>query len=176
MTSVVNITRFFAEARNNHKKVAGTPNDDHVVAFKEDLLNVCLQIAFKGADAGESSGAILEDARYRVAFATNTPYDRQVAARVNYDPNLQADNPAHSAKEENWAASTRNQSRKRVTKSGANDYLLRLVDPTWLRLLRNETTFFTRVTPVKILSKLTKASGGLERVETVNLIVSLTQL
>ena len=63
MTSVVNITRFFAEARNNHKEVAGTPNDDHVVAFKEDLLNVCLQIAFEGTDAGDPYGSILEDAR-----------------------------------------------------------------------------------------------------------------
>ena len=42
MTSVVKITRLFAEARNNCTKVAGTPNDDHVVAFKEDLLNACL--------------------------------------------------------------------------------------------------------------------------------------
>ena len=42
MTSVIDITRLFAEAHDNHTKFAGTPNDDHVVAFKEDLLNVCL--------------------------------------------------------------------------------------------------------------------------------------
>ena len=42
MTPVVKITRLFAEARDNCTKVAGTPNNDHVVAFKEDLLNVCL--------------------------------------------------------------------------------------------------------------------------------------
>ena len=40
MTSVVKITRLFAEARKNRTKVAGTLNNDHVVAFKEDLLNV----------------------------------------------------------------------------------------------------------------------------------------
>ena len=107
---------------------------------------------------------------------TNTPYDRQVAERANYDPNLQSDNPACRAKEENWSASTRNQLRKRAIERGANDYLLRLVDPTWLRPLKNEITFFARVTPVKMLSELTKASGGLERVKTVNLLVSLTQL
>ena len=33
MTSVFEITRFFAEARNN-KKISGIPNDDHVVNFK----------------------------------------------------------------------------------------------------------------------------------------------
>ena len=42
MTSIVKITRLFAEARDNGTKVAGTPNDDHIVAFKEDLLNVSL--------------------------------------------------------------------------------------------------------------------------------------
>ena len=63
MTSVVEITRLFAEVRENLTKVAGTPSDDHVVAFKEDLLNVCLQIAFEGTNAGNPSGAILEDSR-----------------------------------------------------------------------------------------------------------------
>ena len=109
-------------------------------------------------------------------MATNTPYDRQVAARANYDPDLQADDPARRSKEENWEASTRNQLRKRDIERGTNDYLLRLIDLTWIRPLKNETTFFTRVTPVEMLSELTKASGGLERVDTVDLLVSLTQL
>ena len=152
MTSIVVITRLFAEARENCKKVAGTPNEEHVVAFKEDLLNICLYIAFEGTNASDPSGAILEDTRYQAAAATNTPYDRQVAARASYDPDLQADNPTRRSKEENWAASTRNQLRKRAIERGANDYLLRLVDPTCLRPLKNETTFFTRVTPVEMLS------------------------
>ena len=176
MTSVVRITRLFAEARNNCMKVAGTLKYNHAVAFKEYLLNICLQIAFEGTNAGDPSGAILEDTCYRVTVASNTPYNRQVVARANFDPDLQSDAPVRHAKEENWAASIRNQSRKRAIKCSANDYLLRLVDPTWLRLLKNDTTFFTRVTPVEILSELTKASGSLERVDTVDLLVSLTQL
>ena len=72
--------------------------------------------------------------------------------------------------------STRNQSRKRATERGANDYLLRIVDPTWLRPLKNETTFFTRVMTIKMLAKLSKASGVLERVDTFDLLVSLNQL
>ena len=176
MTSVVEITHLFPEARDNHTKVAGTPNDNHIVAFKEDLLNVCLQITFKDTDTGDPSSAILKYARYRFAVATNTPYDRQVAAHANYDPNLQADDPALRAKEENWATSTRNQSPKRAIERGAKNCILRLVDPTWLCLLKNETTFFTRVTPVDMLSELTNASNGLKRVNTVELIVSLTQL
>ena len=74
------------------------------------------------------------------------------------------------------AASTRNRSRKSAIECGTNNYLLRVVDLTWLRLLKNETTFFTRLTPIDMLAELTKASGGLERVDTVNLLVSLTQL
>ena len=79
----------------------GTPNDDHVVKFKEYFLNVCLQIVFKGTNAGDPSGAILKDPRCQVAVATNIPYDRQVAAHAHYDPDLQSDNPACRAKEEN---------------------------------------------------------------------------
>ena len=71
-------------------------------------------------------------------------------------------------------AITRNQSCKRAIERGANNYLLRLVTLTWLRLLKNETTFFTRVTLVEMLSEITEASGGLKRVNTVNLLVSLT--
>ena len=154
----------------------GNPNDNHVFNFKEVLLNVCLQITFKGTDAGNPSVNILEDARYQVTVSTSTPYDRQVAAHANYDPNLKADDPTCRAKEENWATSTRNQSRKRAIERGANDYLLKLVDPTWIRPLKNETTFFIRVTPIKILDELTKASGSLERVDSVELLVALTQL
>ena len=44
---------------------------------------------------------------------------------------------------------------KRAIKRGANDYLLRIVNPTWLHPPKNETTFFTRVTPVEMLSELT---------------------
>ena len=62
MTSVVEITRLFVEARDNRTKFSGTPNDDHVVNFKEDLLKVCLQISFEGTESGDPSGAILEDA------------------------------------------------------------------------------------------------------------------
>ena len=45
--------------------------------------------------------------------------------------------------------------RKRAIKRGSNNYLLRIVDPTWLRPLKKKTTFFTRVTPVEMLSELT---------------------
>ena len=99
MTSVVDITRLFAEAHDNHTKVAGKPNNDHAVLFKEDLLNVCLQIAFKDTDAGDPSGAILEDAWYQVAIVMNTFYDCQVVAHANYDPDLQADDTVCQAKE-----------------------------------------------------------------------------
>ena len=76
MTSGLEITCLFAEAHDNQTKVAGTPNNNHVVTFKEDLLDVCFQIAFEGTKDGNPSGAILEGARYQVAVATNTPYDR----------------------------------------------------------------------------------------------------
>ena len=96
--------------------------------------------------------------------------------RANYDPDLQSNDPARRYKEENWSDSTRNQLRKCAIKRGTNDYLLRLVKPTWLCPLKNETTFFTRVTPINMLAKLTKARGGLEQVDIVDLLVSLTQL
>ena len=72
--------------------------------------------------------------------------------------------------------STRNQSRKHAIKRGANDYLLRIVNPTWIHPLKNKTTFFTRVTPIVMLAEITKASIGLELVATANQLVSLTQL
>ena len=83
--------------KKNKKK--GTSKKHHVVTFKEDLLNVCPQIAFKGTDVGDPSGASLEDACYQVAVSTSTPYDRQVAARVNYNSNCKTDDPARRAEE-----------------------------------------------------------------------------
>ena len=46
MTSVDDIGRLFKAACDGHANVAGTPSEDDVISFKEDLLNMCLQIAF----------------------------------------------------------------------------------------------------------------------------------
>ena len=73
-------------------------------------------------------------------------------------------------------ASTRNQLCKRAIERGANDHLLKIVDPTWLCPLKKDTTFFTRVTPINMHSNLTKSSGSHNQADTVNLLVSLTQL
>ena len=99
MPSIVKITRLFAEASNNRKKVSSTPNDDHVVNFKEELLSICLQIAFEGTDTSDPSAAIPGDARYQAAVSTSLPYDHQVAACANYDPNLEVEDPTRRAKE-----------------------------------------------------------------------------
>ena len=101
--------------------------------FKEDLLNVTSQITFEGTDGGDPSGAILSDAKYKSANATDLSYDGQLAARANYDAFILDNDPARRSKEENWSAGTRNQSRKRTIESGACAYLLALVDETWLR-------------------------------------------
>ena len=121
MNSVIETTRLFVEACDNRKRVSGTPNDDHVVKLKEDLLNVCLQSLFEGTNASDPPGAILEVACYQVDVSKSTPRNRQIVVRANYDPNLKANNPACCAKEENCAASTRNHSRKRAIDRGAND-------------------------------------------------------
>ena len=64
--------------------------------------------------------------------------------------------------------------RKCAIKRGANNYLFMLINPTWLRPLKNETTFLTRMTPVEMLSETTKTSSGLERFDTADLLVSIT--
>ena len=75
-----------------------TPNDDHVVNFKEGVLNVCLQITFEDTNTSNPYGAIPEDARYQVAVSTSTLYNQQVAVCANYKPNLKVNDPARRAK------------------------------------------------------------------------------
>ena len=88
----------------------GPPNDDHTLKFKEDLLNMTFQITFEGTDGGDPSGAILSDANYKAANATAVSYDRQLAARANYDVSILDNDPDRLSKEENWSAGTQNQS------------------------------------------------------------------
>ena len=63
MTSVAEIIRLFQLAANKQSKVDGSPNNDHTLIFKEDLLNVTFQITFEGTNSGDPSGAILSDAK-----------------------------------------------------------------------------------------------------------------
>ena len=134
------------------------------------------QITFEGTDSGDPSGAILSDAKYKAANVTAVSYDRQLAARANYDVLILDNDLARRSKEENWSAGTRNQSRKRAIERGACAYLLALVDETWLRPLNNKITFYTKVTPIEMLDQLTTASGGLKRVDIVDLLFSLAHL
>ena len=128
MTSVAEIIRLFQSAANDQSKVDRPPNDNHTLKFKEDLLNVTLQITFEGTNGGDPSGAILADAKYKAANSTTVSYDRQLAARANYDATIKENDPARRSKEENWSAGTRNQACKRAIERGACAYLLALVD------------------------------------------------
>ena len=137
---------------------------------------MCLQIVFKGADTGDLSGAILEDARYKRVSMSRTPYDRQLAARNNYDYSIAVENPLCRSKEENWAAGTRNQARKHTIECGANDYIINIVNKTWIHPMKDPDTFFTCFTPVQLLAQLCLAIRGLRRIDIFDLLVSLTQL
>ena len=114
MTSVAEIICLFQSASDKQSKVDGPPNDDYTLIFKEDLLNMTFQITFEGTNSGDPSGAILYDAKYKAANATAVSYDRQLAARANYDASILDNYPACRSKEESWSAGTRNQSRKRT--------------------------------------------------------------
>ena len=46
----------------------------------------------------------------------------------------------------------------------------------WFRALKNEITFYTKLTPIEMLAQLTTASGGLKRVNIVDLLFSLAHL
>ena len=78
MTSADNIGHLFKVAHNSHARVDVTLSNNNVISFKEDLLNVFLQIAFEGMDTGDPSSAILERARYKRINMTGTLYDWQL--------------------------------------------------------------------------------------------------
>ena len=63
-----------------------------------------LLVVSKGTDSGDPSGAILSDATYKATNATAVSYDRQLAARANYNALILDNNPARCSKEENWYA------------------------------------------------------------------------
>ena len=99
MTSVDGIVRLFKAAHYGHMNVDDAPSNDHIISYKEDILNMYLQIVFEGEDTGDLSGAILEDARYKRVSMSRTPYDRQLAARNNCDYSISVDNPLFQSKE-----------------------------------------------------------------------------
>ena len=81
-------------------KVNSTPPNNNFISFKEDLLNVCLQIALAGTDAGDPSRTILEYAHYKRVNMTGTLYDRQLAAQKNYDDSIAVDDTISAPRKE----------------------------------------------------------------------------
>ena len=141
MTSVAENIRMFQSSANEQSKFDRPPNDNHTLKFKEDLLNVTFQIIYEVTDGGDPSGAIFADAKYKAANTTTVSYDRQLAARANYDASILDNDPVRCSKEENLSAGTRIHARKRAIERGVFAYLLALVDEIWLRPLKNEITF-----------------------------------
>ena len=101
MTSVAEIIRLVQSDADKQSKVDGPPNDDHTLIFKEDLLNVTFQIKFEGTDSGDPTGAILSNAKYKAANTTAISYNRQLAARANYNASILDNDPACHSMEEN---------------------------------------------------------------------------
>ena len=131
------------------------------------------QITFDGTNGSNPSGAILLDSKYKAVNGTDAMYDQQLPMYIVYDPTIKVDDPTRRSKEENWIVGTQNQAGTQAIDWGACAYLNSLVDETWLRPLKDENTFYTKVTPIKTLAQLTKASSRLERVNIIDVLLSL---
>ena len=103
-----------------------------------------------------------------------TLYDRQHAAKNNCNISIAVNDPLCRSMEEYWAAGMKNQSRKRAIEHGENNHIISLVDETWILLLKDLGTFFTRITLAQLLALIRLTNGGLERIDIVDLLVSLT--
>ena len=145
-----------------------------MVRLREAILTILYSISL-GADADRPSGLILADAAYKRSLAPGVVFDSMSGAFKSYDPGIAADatDDVQKKRERKWTFTLTTQHLIRACERDCRYFILKIVEDTWVRRLRDPNCFYTRVAPRDLLYLLSTHSGGLERADVVAMFTTM---
>jgi hypothetical protein len=164
------ITLLFREAREAFPPFEGKPTDNYLMAIRETLLPILMEIPYNQLGGVHSLTAILTDPMRFAANHGGTAFKRP-ARLLLYDKNIADDattlvcvcvKSAHHARLDSYAS-------YEAAERGATKFLCKVVDEVWYNGLKDANTFYAKVLALKIMAFLDANSGGLHAIDMITL-------
>ena len=171
MATPEEIHTLFAEALAAFEPIVGQPTDTDLFRLREVLSPLLLNIPYDMVNGGADNmvGIIMPKATYVSIydreFTRPKPlkaYDDGIDEKASNVVRARAENlhKARLADYANYVAAERN----------TRDFILRVVEDTWVRELRDANTFYTRVLAFALLDHLQTTCGGLHALDILALL------
>jgi len=168
------ITLLLKEATEDFTVIEGKPSDDDILAIRETLLPLLMDIPFNLVGGIHSlTGLITETATYEADHG-NTAFVRPTHLPL-YDSTI-LDNAttvqrvklktAHKALVDDYASYN-------TAERGVVRFLREVVDNLWINDLKDADTFYTKVTALQIMAHLDANSGGLHAIDMIALCTGM---
>ena len=144
----------FVEAADLFEPISGQPSDVEITRIRETLTPILLQIPYDDAEARDNLvGLILGDAKYSAKYGQEFKPPKRVGA---YDETLSDDAKAvvRAKTEAKWRAKRLDRATYDTTRRETTSFILKAVEDTWVRELKDPETFYTDVASRALLDHL----------------------
>ena len=161
----------FTGAQAAFTPVVGAPNDDDVKRLNEVFINALQSIDVPGG-AIELSDILLTDEEHKAKHGDGSTFARMEVPLPAYNDSITADanNAVHAKAERLWTAKIKLQRLIKTVERAGRAFLVAVVEYTWLLPLKEEATFYNKVTLRDFFARLKGGSGGLEATDIVSLL------
>lgn len=155
----------FVEAADLFAPISGQPSDVELTLIREALTPILLQIPYDEAEALDNLvGLILSDAKYSAKYGQEFTPPKRVGA---YDETLSDDAKAvvRAKAEARWRAKRLDRTTYDTARRETTAFILKAVEDTWVRELKDPETFYTDVAPRALLNHLQSQCTGRHAVD-----------
>ena len=142
MSTSSDIIYLFNTAQENYTPIVGPTTDDNTVRLREAILAILYSISL-GDDAGFPAGLILTDTAYKRLLVKTVGFDCMISPYKSYDPSIEenATDRLRKNMEHEWTAWLSTQLFIQSCEMGYRSFILKVVEDTWVRRLRDPDSF-----------------------------------
>ena len=151
----------FAERTVTFDPISGQPTDSDIVCLVEAIAQILLIVPYDEANGDHSLiGLIYSQAAYTAEYTSAFPRPNKPGI---YDTSIADDAPAglRAMKEVMHKAVRRDYSLFEAVERGVRQFTLDVVEDTYVRDLKSNKFYYTKVTPIDFLDHLQATCGGL---------------
>ena len=161
----------FKEVQAAFPPIVGSPNDDDVKCLTESFIYVLQSIDVPGG-AINLSDLLLSDVKHETKHGDGKTFERMAVPLPAYDNSIASDatNAVRAKAERLWTVKIGLQTLINTVESAGRAFLITVVEDTWLLPLKEETTFYNKVSLRDFFARLKGGSGGLEATDIVSLL------
>ena len=172
MTTPEEVKTLFSDLADTYTVIVGQPTDDDVKRLRETITNLLQSIDVPGGVCN-LSGLIDTDATYNAIHGH--PFDPMLLPLAAYDPAIADDatDAVRTRAERNWSARLALRRLIRAAELHGRNFLLLVVEDTWLLSLKSDVTFYNMVSLRDMLDHLSTNMPGVEATDIITLSVEM---